>query len=208
MRSESVYSVEDVRAICEEIDRQWECHLIARAVFPPNLSSLEETGQNLISYQSAEFYQQHDIRISVQFTAPLADILSKRLPVLPHWLNQNFVIRLYGILDEHRVITAGRRYSNPFTRILADLRHRVGAHTSGASHKQSSNARKLAKMIRLHLDNRVNEQDVTDYNLAIDSVLARLKDHCVEFVRTLEGRERPRKKASKCLFSRGMYGRR
>jgi hypothetical protein len=35
MDRESVYSREQIEEICEEVERQWEYHLIARAAFPP-----------------------------------------------------------------------------------------------------------------------------------------------------------------------------
>jgi hypothetical protein len=60
---------------------------------------------------------------------------------IAHWLNQNYIVRLCGILDEYQVITKGKQDGNDFTLVLAGLRHRVGAHTRGYWDPENSDDR-------------------------------------------------------------------
>jgi hypothetical protein len=79
---------------------------------------------------------------------------------IAHWLNQNYIVRLCGILDEYQVITKGKQDGNDFTLVLAGLRHRVGAHTRGYWDPENSDDRKIAELIRKHFDSSVDDEAV------------------------------------------------
>jgi hypothetical protein len=111
-------------------------------------------------------------------------------------LNQNFVIRLFGLLDENKVITAGKEAENKFTEIVAGLRHMVGAHSCGYAKPEKNAFQNVTSLIKSHLDPAVDLNSVRDFHLDIQKVLRPLKDKCIEFVRTLDGKKLPKKKAS------------
>ena len=90
------------------------------------------------------------------------------------------------------MISAGRRVGNPHTKIVASLRHLVGAHSSGYRNVQRKEAREVSILIRDHLDpcKRDFGEDTSVFLLAIE-LLEKLKAECVTFVRSLDGAERP-----------------
>ncbi|MFV1981772.1 MAG: hypothetical protein ACC655_11510, partial [Rhodothermia bacterium] len=107
------------------------------------------------------------------------------------WQNENYVIRLYGILDEAKVLKAGKQQKSPITKIVADLRSKVGAHSRGGRYRNKADYRRIAALITEHLDERFTPDQLQSFNLSIDTVLARLKDRCIAFVQSLEGTDVP-----------------
>jgi hypothetical protein len=186
---ESVYSREQIEEICEEVERQWEYHFIARAAFPPNIMEV------IPEYESSPYHIRQGARVKVCVPVPLSPLMERGLEGIGNWLNQNYIIRLFGILDEYQVITAGKEANNPYTRILASLRHKVGAHSRGYRNPESSEVRKLTQLIQAHLDSSVLPDDVRHFTLSIHPVLHRLKEHCVKFVCSLESRPKPIRKS-------------
>lgn len=192
MDSTKHYCREDIELICSEVARQWECHLIARAAFPPDIMKYKT--DTSFTFRSRSYYQKKGISLKISVPVPLSSILSERLPDVPHWLNQNFVLRLYGILDEYQIITAGKEQKNIYTDILARLRHKVGAHSRGFRNSDKAESKKLTHLIQQHLDSGVVAHDVEHFHLPIRAVLCKLKNRCLEFVWSLEGKPVPTKR--------------
>jgi hypothetical protein len=145
MKRDETYSREKIIQICEEIGRQWEYHLVTRAVFPV------DAVKSRSEYSSPPFYRQHGAAFRVVITNSDSPLIRRALTGVPHWLNQNFIIRLFGLLDEDNVITAGKEAGNKFTDILAGLRHMVGSHSSGYANPQKREFRKVTSLIKAHL---------------------------------------------------------
>jgi hypothetical protein len=120
MIAESTYTSDRIATICNEIERQWEYHLITRAAFPV------DAVRSLPEYSSPPYYRLHGVDMHVTFKNPDSELFRRALKGVPLWLNQNFILRLFGLLDEHRVITAGKLAGNSITAIVAGLRHMVG----------------------------------------------------------------------------------
>jgi len=112
----------------------------------------------------------------------------KNIERIGGWLNQNYIIRLFGILYQGGIISAGKKVSNPYTEILAKLRHKVGAHSAGYRNPGKSDSKKITKLINKHLDNSFIPNNADFFNLSIDTVIEPLKNQCVQFIRTLEGK--------------------
>src|SRR5713101_6050081 len=146
MNPESTYSSVKIVEICEEIERQWEYHLVTRALLPVN--AVNSPGQ----YSSSRFCQYHGADFHVVVKNPDSPLIRRALKGVPHWLNQNFVIRLYGLLNENNIITAGKEAENKFTEILASLRHMVGTHSSGYPSPQKSKFRIVTSLIKSYLE--------------------------------------------------------
>jgi hypothetical protein len=70
MDKESVYSREQVEEICEEVERQWEYHLLARGAFPRNPEGIAE-------YESPPFYIQQSVRMKVCIPVPLSPVMER-----------------------------------------------------------------------------------------------------------------------------------
>jgi hypothetical protein len=182
------YSHQEIEEICAEIELQWECHLISRAAFPSGLMN------KLLEYESPQFYSDQGVSVKVRVALPLSQVMERRLGDVGHWLNQNYIIRLFGILNQDGVITAGKNEGNPYTLILALLRQRVGTHSRGYRNPKSREVRRLTKLIEDHLNTSIEPKDAQHFDLAIDTILYALKEHCVVFIRSLEGKSRPNRK--------------
>jgi hypothetical protein len=115
----------------------WDYHFVARAAFPSGLMG------RLPEYESPQFYIDKGIHFRVRVPRPLLQGMERRLGNVGHWLNQNYIIRLFGILDQDGVITAGKKEGNPYTLILALLRQRVRAHSRGYRNPKSREVRRL-----------------------------------------------------------------
>jgi hypothetical protein len=190
MNTETVYTCEKINEICEEVERQWEYHLLARAAFP---SSLMEV---LSEYESGKFYAEHGVQLKVSVPVSLSPIMQRGLEGIAHWLNQNYIIRLYGILDEYKIIKAWKQSESqdkddPCIEILYLLRPKVGAHSRGYRNPKKSDVQKVTRLIQKHLDSSVEDESVRHFLLAIDTVLYNLKEHCKDFVRSRKGKPIP-----------------
>jgi len=192
LNQQSIYSHEEIEAICEEIESQWEYHFIARAAFPNGLIS------QLPQYESPQFYRDKGVHFQVCVALPLPAVMERGLEDVGHWLNQNYIIRLYGILDQDGVLKKGKEKNNSYTQILYILRQRVGAHSRGYRNPKSSEVRNLTKLIKEHFNISIEPEDAKHFNLAIDTFLQRLKEHCVRFVRSLEGESKPDRGPEPC----------
>jgi hypothetical protein len=192
MDKESIYTREEINEICEEVERQWEYQLLARAAFPINPEKLSE-------YQSGDFYKEQGVKMNVSFPSPLTPVMQCALEGIHQWLNQNYIIRLYGILDQYKVIQAGKESTEPISKpinILYQLRQKVGAHSSGYRNPRSNDARRLTRIIQENIDLSIGDEQARHFNLAIDTVLFEIKQGCVEFVQSLEGHCKPVNKST------------
>ncbi len=187
------YTEKDIEIICKEIELQWDYHLLCRSIF------CSGAGTKSFAYFPPLYYQEKGISFFVTLPNPLPDIMSKSFKGINAWLNQNYVIRLYGILDGHQVIKMGKIENNPYTEILALLRNMVGAHSAGYKNPKRKESKKVSDLIYKHLDHRELSKNIQQYNLSIDTVLEPLKDYCIEFVKSLNGKSLPDKSESqKC----------
>lgn len=181
----NTYTKKDIQNICREIERQWEFHLLSRAVFHVDVSNEKNM------YCSPPYYISKGASFAVLLPYPHTAIMRRGLKGLPRWLNQNFIIRLYGILDEHAIITAGKNSNNVYTKILYDLRQKVGAHSAGHGNPNKADARKISRLIYQHLDTKVSPTEISGFNLSIDTVLEPLKNQLILFTQSLHGKTKP-----------------
>jgi hypothetical protein len=191
MKKNNTYTSAEIGDVCDEINRQWENHLTSRAVFYSGMDL------SVACKESPSYYVQKGIDIKFQLPTPLTPILKRTLVDAPNWLNQNYIIRLFGILDAPGLIRAGKDQSNQYTEIVALLRSRVGAHSSGTHKITKGDSKKAQELIHEHLDDGFSLDDLERFNLSINTVLEPLKDQCIEFVRSMEGKEKP-DRSTKC----------
>lgn len=187
----STYTKNEIDIICEEIELQWNYHLVVRAVF------FSGFGENDFKFESPSFYKKKGIFFRVILPEKRTEIMNRTLEGVSGWLNQNYIIRLWGILDGHGIITVGKNESNSFTEILSLLRPNVGAHSDGYRNPKRSESKKAAKLICQHLDKTFIPDAANFFNLSIDTVLEPLKVQCIEFVSSLVGKEKPDRKCIK-----------
>lgn len=175
------YTEEEIQKICDEIELQWNYHLLCRAIFYSGAGIMKTT------YPPPSYYKEKGIDFLISFPDPMAENMKKSLEGIAAWLNQNYIIRLFGILNEHKVIKMGKPQKNHYTEILACLRHKVGAHSAGYKNSYSKESEDISTLIRNHLDPRVLSSDIQHFNLSIDTVLEPLKNHIMLFIKSLNG---------------------
>jgi len=88
-----------VTATEQEIERQWKYHLFVRAAFPCNAERKTTWDTESEEYR---FYSDRGARLKVTLATPLPTGVQD----IGHWLNQNCLIRLCGILEQHGVVKA------------------------------------------------------------------------------------------------------
>src|SRR5688500_678552 len=81
-------------AIAAEIDKQIEILHRCRSVFPRLDNSL--VGQT--EFRAPGYYQQLGLDVSVKLSSPMTAEFIDGLFDLGHWINENFVVRLWSIL--------------------------------------------------------------------------------------------------------------
>lgn len=99
---EKAYTKNIVADICDEIERQWEHHLLIRAAFPAGIP--DDRSQ----YKSPPYYRRKNVVFLVCRPQPLPAVMARGYDGVGAWANQNYVIRLFGILEEYGVIKAGK----------------------------------------------------------------------------------------------------
>jgi len=181
----SEFTKVEIDKIYEEIELQWEYHLVSRSVF------FSGFGENDFKFESPTFYKNKGAYFCVTLPEERTGIMNRTLKDVGAWLNQNYIIRLWGILDGNGIITVGKNESNPYTKILSLLRHNVGAHSPGYRNPNRSESKKAAKLICQYLDKTFIPNSANFFNLSIDTVIEVLKMRCIELVRSLEGKEKP-----------------
>lgn len=181
----SIYTGEAIELLCDEIARQWEYHLITRAAFPPDV-------EKSIAYRSPPYFRPH-IDLAVLVLSRLSPDQLERLKDTPHWLNQNYILRLYAILDDKHhtnlkvsVMKAGKGTANCID-ILALLRNII-AHTLGdrTADTQKGEVAKVESLIKKEFPAiKLPSEDIEHFTFPVDTFLCSLKDKCIEYARSL-----------------------
>lgn len=166
--------------ILDEIETQWECHVMTRAVFDSNFPNRGS------EYSSGSFYKEHGINFKVHILNTESDQFKRSSKRVAEWLNQNYVIRLFGILDGHRLIGRGILLESDVIELLKLLRNNVGAHSSDTKPSNKSAIRKATRLINELFDRSITVESVEHYTLSIDSVLFPMKEKIKEFIRDLD----------------------
>lgn len=175
-------SDQQIEEICNEIEHQWLYLLMTRAVFNNAYFPTHN------SYSSPSFYTNRKIEFKVSLPEDKSEAFQKGATGLKNWLNQNYVIRLYGVLEKYQILYSGHKaYKNSLMILLFELRPKIGAHSSGRKPSDRKHLRKATRMINdlFKKDRELNIDEVEHYALPLDSVLEPMKNQAIQFVRSL-----------------------
>jgi len=168
----------EINEICNEIEMQWEYHLMTRAVFHSKISESDD-------YSSPSFYSSRGFDIQVKLPNKKSESFQRAAKGIGSWLNQNYVIRLYGILDSKQIMKIGKEDSD-IIKLINILRMNIGAHSTGRKVSKKDDLDKATRLIN-NLFNLVLSVDVIkSYVLSVDSVLEPMKNKTMEYVKSLE----------------------
>jgi hypothetical protein len=167
----------EIDNLCQEIERQWNIHLMTRAVFHSHFGENNE-------YESPSFYKFNGFSFKVKLQEIKSERWLESSKGVGTWLNQNYVIRLYGILDSKSI-----RKILPKPEVidlLEILRMNVGAHSTGNRVSKKSQLKKATQIINKLFDINTDIHKVEDYNLSIDTVLEPMKTKVIEYLESLK----------------------
>ncbi|GHN02376.1 hypothetical protein WSM22_38650 [Cytophagales bacterium WSM2-2] len=174
---------DQVTEVCGEIEHQWLYLLMTRAVFPADFPKYE-------TYDSPSFYSMRGLKFKISLPENKTKEFLKGADGLSNWLNQNYVIRLYGILEKYRIMYSGRKaYNNKLMILMYELRPKIGAHSSGRSATDKAHLRKATDLINELFDRNIDSNQVQHYMLPVDTVLAPMTELALQFVKSLRQTE-------------------
>ena len=170
---------EEVTGICEEIELQWGYHLLTRAVFYSKFPEKDE-------YTSPDFYQDRGIKFHVSLPENKSELFNTASQGIQMWLNQNYVIRLFGILNKKKLLKYGKENKIDIIVLIDLLRNEIGAHQSGRRVRDRGKLKKATKLINDLFDQELDIEDVGNYLLAVDNVLEPMKNKVTKFIKEFE----------------------
>ena len=153
---------------------------MTRAVFPADFPKYE-------MYDSPTFYSRLGLKFKISLPENKSREFIKGAEGLSNWLNQNYVIRLYGLLEKYKIMYSGRKaYDNKLMILLYELRPKIGAHSSGRSATDRGHLKKATGLINELFDRTIDSNQVQHYMLPVDTVLAPMKEMAIQFVKSLK----------------------
>jgi hypothetical protein len=165
--------------IIDAIEFNWNCLLTTRAIFSNN-----DFGTSM-KYNSPSFYCARDIDLSIQWRK-LGEFQSKYKPKdLNYWHNANFIIRLYGVLDEGQLLKPEFRECHDSLKLIYLLRNKVGAHQNGLKKPKVKYLKQANELFQKLGIEGMEVESITNFNLAIDGVILKLKNALIEDIKKL-----------------------
>lgn len=171
-------SSDDVKLLCEEIELQWIYLLMTRGVFHASFPNPDE-------YESPGFYQQHGISFHVRLPHVKSESFSKGAEGIAVWLNQNYIIRLFGILNSKGIAAYGKKNHIKLVVLIDILRNHIGAHSTGRGTSSLSQVKKATLLVNELFGRNDSVDDVQYFHLSVDSVLLPMKNQVIELVKSL-----------------------
>ncbi len=169
-----------------DIDEQVDRLLRARSVFPRLARHLA----GATGFEAPEYYRQLGLHVQVQLEQPMTVAFIDGLNDIAHWINENFVLRLYAVLDSHgfykdKIDTSIEGHVE--VDLLRRLRNKIG-HGSGRYDPLDSDKRKLYETLVAHfsIEPHAYLEDTTKYPLAVGQVLVPLARKCEAYAKAMK----------------------
>lgn len=165
--------------IIDEINILYHYFRYSRSFFPYlNTDLVGETASPLFNISKS-------LKASVSFTEPITDEFLLLNNQIGHFLNQNFLIRLYALLDYHQIVSDQQKINKEFpgsdeVDILRRLR-RLFSHTSGKYNPTNSEQKILVQRMIDHFRLQITAPE--DFPISIDTVISPLVLKIKEYIR-------------------------
>lgn len=160
--------MESENELIELIDFNWQCLLMTRAIFNyKNFGKIDD-------YTSPGMYSNYGIKVKVNWIKKGKFDNTYSTRKLQYWHNANFIIRINGLLEEYEIQTKENRDNNPVLKLIYILRNKIGAHQSGLKKPKKKYVKEVNDLFLEIGLKEMNEESITNYNLAIDSVLQKI----------------------------------
>ena len=136
-------------------------------------------------FLSPEFYQKRGMTFYVKLPASKTEAFERASKGIGVWLNQNYVIRLFGILDSKQIIKYGMENNIDIIKLIKLMRNNIGAHSTGRNATRTSELRKATELINNMFGRNINVDEVASFTLSVDSVLLPMKCQTVTLIKGL-----------------------
>lgn len=161
----------DARAGIEAIDSLWKAFFLTRSLFPRMDESLAESGAQW--WEPPGFYDESPYLLIVS-KWPVTDADVAENNRVAHWLNENFLIRLYAILEVFDVVKIDRPEAPGYDqyKVVRALRNKLAHGSSGRYDKSKSEDREaLERLKRICPEFTPPERYGGRFDLSISAVL-------------------------------------
>ena len=169
-------SRQQVEEVCACIDQHWEYLLLTRLVFNSKFPKFDK-------YSTYPYYMSMG-KIDIHLPEKKTEAFLRASKGIGYWHNQNYLIRLAGIINEHRIIAHGKSNNVAVVKLLDELRNKIGAHQAGNS--KGKNFDKLITLINEVCGTNFVADNLSIHPLAIDATAEKIKDQVKTFVKSLE----------------------
>jgi hypothetical protein len=170
-------------SVADQIDRQVAFLHRCRAVFPRLDTAL--VGETKL--EASEYFKQQGHSIEIQLSSPLTEDLLYELNELAHWLNENFVVRLYAVMESNQLVSEKIKIDQALEGweeldILRRLRNKVGHGTRGYDINDQDHV-KLYERIVVHFGIKKDYSylEVDKYPIGIAKVLVPMANGCKRY---------------------------
>lgn len=170
-----------------KIHAQIELLKRSRAMFPHVLPSME--GETRA--RTAPYYQKDGHVVEFEFSGGLTAESIQQINEIGYWINQNFIFRVYGILDSHGIAGSAKIDQSldgaDEVDILRRLRRVIG-HTDGRYNAADKEEKTLYMRIKEYF--RLSDAECPSdgehrYPLPIDRVIIPLAEGCIRYAKEL-----------------------
>lgn len=170
-----------------QIDVQYEYLISLRALFPYMDDSM--VGQAV--FRTPAFYQLNNCDVSIDFGRILEEEDIKKINLLGHWINQNYIIRLVSLLESYKIIPSKGNgeidQGTPAGECL-DIARRlrnIFAHTDGRYNFRCLEEKKLYERVVtfFNITSAKNLLEATEYPISIDILIKPLTEGCKEYIK-------------------------
>ena len=164
----------------EEIDHQVDFLRFCRSFFPYLSPSLAGDTK----FPTAPYYWNEGTRIVFEFSSPLTTDFISHFNDLGHWINQNFILRLFAVLESNGFISENISLRTALEGhaemdLLRRLRQKF-AHGSGQYDPADNEKKRLYDRLVGHFNLNPAEYPETagKYPIPIDQVLIPIAERC------------------------------
>lgn len=171
--------MDKIEEIIEHIDDIYSYYRHSRS-FVPYLNP-KLVGKN----ESPPFNINRNVTVTVIFNEPLTKDFILLNNQIAHYLNQNFLIRLYALLDYHQVVSEKEKINKDLpgadeVDILRRLR-RLFSHTSGKYNPSNNEHLELVQRIISFFNLSITEPN--DFPISIDKVIEPIVIKTKEYIK-------------------------
>jgi len=121
-----------------------------------------------------------DTKIFLNFAKPIKKEFQNENNKIAHFLNQNFLLRLYSVLDEYKIFRHINKDNNPELYVLKRLRN-IFSHSLGKFDNNKPDHRNLMRHIikTFHLENIKYD----DFPISIDKVISKILSSSKQYIK-------------------------